>query len=265
MGTGTESFELRSACNELTKELNSLVDKTNLLRFSVDIQLPDKLNGELQSLSRSIRKVTTYLSQTLVNGIIEIELFMHGLSGSTVSVRVSICGQGLWRPHPELLGGLHRHFADAGLSVLTKEEKEELCYEWVTHFSVLEKAPIRDDLAFPGTKILLAEDNEINAMVFSTFLEEWGCDTTLAVNGAEAVSLAHEKPFDLILMDIYMPILNGTLATKKIREFSEIPIIALTASTQESDTREAIEAGANNFLLKPVSSTQLFQTLSKWL
>jgi CheY-like chemotaxis protein len=62
-----------------------------------------------------------------------------------------------------------------------------------------------------------------------------------------------------------MPILNGTLATKKIREFSEIPIIALTASTQESDTREAIEAGANNFLLKPVSSTQLFQTLSKWL
>ena len=109
------------------------------------------------------------------------------------------------------------------------------------------------------------EDNEINALIFSSFLEEWGCETTVIQNGAEAISQMHEARYDIILMDIHMPILNGNLATKKIREFSEVPIIALTDSVEEKDMQDAIEAGANDFLVKPVSSRQLFHVLEKYL
>ena len=79
------------------------------------------------------------------------------------------------------------------------------------------------------------------------------------MNGEEPLLISQEQAFDLILMDIHMPVLDGNEAIRRIRtQNREIPIIALTASTLESDIREALENGANDYLLKPVASKTLF-------
>jgi len=85
-------------------------------------------------------------------------------------------------------------------------------------------------------------------------------------NGKEAVNATIENHYDIILMDIYMPYLDGIQATRDIRKFNiTIPIIALTASTLEADLNNARKAGINDLLLKPVSSMSLFKTLQKYL
>jgi len=116
-----------------------------------------------------------------------------------------------------------------------------------------------------GKKILMAEDNETNALVFSSFLEDWNCLVTIVTNGEDAVAKVREDVFDLVLMDIYMPKMNGTQAIEAIRLFNpSIPIIVLTASTLEQDIRASIAVGANNFLLKPISSSQLKSMVEKY-
>jgi CheY-like chemotaxis protein len=118
---------------------------------------------------------------------------------------------------------------------------------------------------FANKSILLAEDNDLNALVFVSFIEEWGCQITKAANGLEAVATAGSADFDLILMDIHMPEMSGNEAIWRIRQFNKnIPIIALTASSLKRDITSSLEAGANDFLLKPVSSHQLKKMLVKY-
>jgi CheY-like chemotaxis protein len=114
-----------------------------------------------------------------------------------------------------------------------------------------------------GKKILVVEDNETNAQLLEAFLEEWGCENFRAVNGLEAITMAQSNVFDAIFMDIHMPGMTGIAAVRKIREFSKVPIIAITASMLTSDLRAAMGAGVNDYVLKPVKSAHLFDVLKK--
>jgi signal transduction histidine kinase/CheY-like chemotaxis protein len=116
-------------------------------------------------------------------------------------------------------------------------------------------------------RILVAEDNAVNQKIISRLLEKAGCNVALAVNGQEAVDLAlgAAEPFDAILMDVQMPVLDGLAATRRIRERESqsrnTAIIALTANALEGDQRLCLEAGMDGFLAKPVKAEQLFQAL----
>ena len=100
--------------------------------------------------------------------------------------------------------------------------------------------------------ILLAEDNEVNVRVMARFLEKWGHEVTVAVDGEEAVALARTKVFDLILMDLQMPKMDGLEATRQIRTFNTgVPIIALTADATTEIRQTVLEAGMNDFSPKP--------------
>lgn len=110
-------------------------------------------------------------------------------------------------------------------------------------------------------KILIAEDNESNYFLVKSMLK--GFDLTRAVNGAEAVEKVRQEHFDIILMDIKMPVMDGLDATKEIRTFNkDVKIVALTANAFESDRLEALEAGCNAFLAKPISRASLFDMLA---
>jgi PAS domain S-box-containing protein len=135
---------------------------------------------------------------------------------------------------------------------------------------VLEKQPNSGDLEnFRGYSLLLAEDNKINQMVAIKFLKLWEINFEVAENGAEAVELARKNNYDLILMDLQMPELDGFEATKIIRgfeekRFQELPIIALTAASLE--IREKVyNAGMNDFLIKPFNPAELHAKLKKFL
>ncbi|AFY73310.1 PAS domain S-box [Synechococcus sp. PCC 7502] len=115
--------------------------------------------------------------------------------------------------------------------------------------------------------ILLAEDNEANISTFTSYLKAKGYRITVAKNGEEAISLVQAETPDLILMDIQMPVMDGLEAIKHIREdlkLVDIHIIALTALTMPGDRERCLEAGANDYLAKPVKLkelTQMIQTL----
>jgi len=114
--------------------------------------------------------------------------------------------------------------------------------------------------------ILVAEDVKTNQMLMKFLLEKMGFKVTIAENGAEAVNKALGQKFDLIFMDIQMPVLNGYEATRTLRDKGiKIPIVALTAGTMEGDEEKCIEAGCDVYLSKPVVIPKLIETLSKYL
>jgi CheY-like chemotaxis protein len=114
--------------------------------------------------------------------------------------------------------------------------------------------------------ILLAEDHLDSREALRALLEAFGFDVIPAANGAEAVRLARRTPPDLILMDIMMPEIDGFEATRRLRDFPEtrdIPIITLTA--MEGAQVTALEAGADDFIAKPINSGQLLDKVRDWL
>lgn len=118
-----------------------------------------------------------------------------------------------------------------------------------------------------GIKVLLVEDNEINQEVASQLLQKVGVEVFLANNGLEAVKKyqVNQGLYDLILMDLQMPILSGYDATKQIRSFdTNIPIIALTAAAMIEDKQKVLEVGMNDHLGKPINSSELYNTILKY-
>jgi CheY-like chemotaxis protein len=114
--------------------------------------------------------------------------------------------------------------------------------------------------------ILAAEDNEVNQVVIKYLLQSLGHTVTFASNGAEALALWRTEDFDLILMDIQMPEVDGVTATRLIRAGSDakarVPIVAVTAHAMDSDRDSYLAAGMNAVVTKPVKMTDLFAALA---
>jgi len=117
-------------------------------------------------------------------------------------------------------------------------------------------------------KILLAEDNQINAILATTLMRRAGHRVDVAQNGEEAVTAAAAGEYDVIFMDMHMPVCDGLEASRRIRALggaaSGIPIIALTANAMPADRQKCMAAGMNDFLSKPFEPSDLHEKLAKW-
>lgn len=121
----------------------------------------------------------------------------------------------------------------------------------------------KNDLA--GIKVLLVEDVEFNVMVAEKMLANWNARVEVADNGLNAIGKVRDGNFDIILMDLQMPVLDGYSATKHIREFnSEIPIIALTASSCSDIEQKTKEVGMNGYVSKPFKPTDLYDKICQF-
>jgi len=132
--------------------------------------------------------------------------------------------------------------------------------------------PAADAAALGRLRILVAEDNEINALLTRTLLEHTGHEVRLARNGGEAVTHLEgdtEEEVDLVLMDLHMPGLDGFEATARIRALvtshAHLPVIALTANAMADDRQACLDAGMDDYLSKPVSAEALAETLARWV
>lgn len=115
-------------------------------------------------------------------------------------------------------------------------------------------------------RILVAEDNAINTIIIKKILSKLGYETTVAVNGLEVLDRVNESHYDMILMDVQMPEMDGLEATKKIRQNNKPQplIIAMTANAMESDRNECIYAGMNDYMSKPINIDAVVNMLKKW-
>lgn len=119
-----------------------------------------------------------------------------------------------------------------------------------------------------GSRILVAEDNEMNQEVAQSILQDAGFICDIAENGSVAVEMVQKKHYDVVLMDMQMPVMDGLDATAQIRKLEankDMPIIAMTANAMTSDMDKCLKVGMNDFVTKPIDLEELWRALIKWI
>ena len=172
---------------------------------------------------------------------------------------------------------------------LTKPIREQLLYDCLTAVLTAatqndampkppacpRKSPVTShslrDARYQNVRILLVEDNIINQKVATKILEKLGFKSDVAPNGFEAVQMLASATYDLVLMDVQMPVMDGYEATAHIRNQNskagphDIPIIAMTANAMKGDDKKCLQAGMDDYLAKPIDSQKLLIKLKQWL
>ncbi len=149
------------------------------------------------------------------------------------------------------------------LSAMQEAFDEKLTYQKVAKVE-------KNKIFFKEAKILLVEDNEMNQELAVSLLNSVGLATMVAANGKIALDLLKKNAFDLVLMDIQMPVMNGLDATQAIRNrsdeyFKNVPIIAMSAKAFQKDRDDCIKAGMNSYIAKPIDPMMLYAELAKYL
>jgi CheY-like chemotaxis protein len=130
-------------------------------------------------------------------------------------------------------------------------------------------SPPKDQELPLGLRVLLGEDNLVNSMVATGRLEMWGCSCVAVETGIDVLSALESETFDLVLMDISMPVMDGIQATLEIRSREKttgihLPIIAMTAHALEGDRERCVSAGMDDYIAKPIDFSDLLEKLYLW-
>jgi two-component system, sensor histidine kinase and response regulator len=172
-----------------------------------------------------------------------------------------------------------REAEEAGIEdVLIKPVSSSILFDTAMHLlgayrtqerdAVETRSPNTDNpTGIRGANILLVEDNELNQEVASEILRSAGCSVAVAADGEIAIRKIMETPYDLVLMDMQMPVMDGVTATQEIRKlprFASLPIIAMTANAMKEDKERCLAAGMNDYIMKPIDPDAMFETLHKY-
>ena len=189
------------------------------------------------------------------------EDFSREKSGTQTSVKGTGLGLAIVKSLVELMNGTIEISSQVNQGTTTRMKFHfEIAKE-----SELEKNQETNIIDLKGKHILLAEDNDLNAEIAMTLLSDYGLIVDHVNDGIACVKKVKENKYDLILMDIQMPSMDGYQATQKIRELSDIPIVAMTANAFEEDKQKALSIGMNGHIAKPIDMDKVILTLSRVL
>jgi len=288
-----KSFDLRELVNSVINLIEPHANEKQLkLSYEIDESIADQLLGDAARIRQILLNLAWNAIKFTPSG--KVQILIENRSNGIVSFSVKDTGIGIAADkHEDLFAefstideSYSNKFGGTGLGLaICKALVENMGGEiglsstpgmgskfWFNlNLQVSEKAQIEvpqevnkqnDSLDLSGLKVLIAEDNKTNQLITSRYLQYYGCDFEIANNGVEAVEKAMIKDFDIILMDISMPEMNGFEATAKIRNLdhdikSTSPIIALTAYASKEDQEKVFASGMNAFIAKPFSREQL--------
>jgi signal transduction histidine kinase len=295
-------FDLRQM---LTETLASLDGRTRLKGLTLDFDAPPNVPQWLVGDPGRIRQVLTNLCDNAVkftpHGGLTVRLQLSHNNSGDVEAQLSVCDTGVGVPvakqklifeaFSQADASTTRQYGGTGLGLTICARLVELMGGriWVQseqgqgstfHFtvqlgaakpmqplpaSVVTQAPAS---AVRSLRILLVEDHPVNQLLATTLLQKWGHTVVLADNGQKAVDLFPSQPWDLVLMDMQMPVMGGLEATQLIRANEpsghRTPIIAVTANAMEADRQACLQAGMDDFLSKPFNSAALQDLLAQF-
>jgi signal transduction histidine kinase/CheY-like chemotaxis protein len=294
-------FSLSGLVYSVTTMLNHKAEEKGIklaIRFSQDI--PDLITGDAARLTQILVNLIGNAVKFTHNG--EVVLDISGQQTDPEHIKISFSvkdsGIGIEEEKLETIFERFRQAEDAttrkfggtglGLSIArdlvhlqngTIEIKSKpgtgttvlvaIPYKITT--SLIDVPGSESSLQFPrfrsGIKVLIVEDNEINQGLMSRLIEGWGLGYTIADNGKEALKMLKKEHFDLVLMDIQMPEMDGYTATREIRDTLKlnVPIIAMTAHAMAGEREKCISSGMNEHIPKPVRENMLYKVLTGFL
>src|SRR5688572_10762087 len=263
-------FNIKETGNELLTTLEKVLGLKNTCQLTIDVLIHEMLKGDKHGLCNSVVLICQSLNRNMLSLFVDVQLSKGDQSGSAVKLNIDVKG---FSPGGGLIQSLNT-FTEAEMKVLharLAHKTEFYRSESYVRFSfsmIFQSTETSKHAFYPfeNKRILLVENDDISALVFISFLEEWGCIVEKVSNGILGIQAAKTTLYDLILMDLYLPEMSGNEAIKKIREFDQrVPIVALISCLAEKNIFNAYEAGANDNVLKPVSSVELRQILMRYI
>jgi len=241
----------------------------NAIKFTTEgsvtlkVEILDKKGNNMQ-LKFSVIDTGIGIPQDKIDKI--FETFEQADDSTTLNFGGTGLGLSIAKNLAQLKGG--------ELTVESEEAKGSI-FSFINWYEVLENQTESDEktsdklLPFEGVRILVAEDNPINKFLIVKILKGWNVTADVVENGKEALDKLAENDYDLILMDTFMPVMNGLEATKLIREDyvkgkKDIPLITFSAAVMENDKKAAIDAGADDVLSKPFELAILHQKIGQY-
>ena len=274
-------------------------EKGNKIRLMIDDDVPNIVLGDSLRLGQIISNLVSNAVKFTRNGSISVELSCQRKIENRVILDISVIDTGIgisldkqdmiFDKFTQANVETTRQFGGSGLGLVITKKLLELhgseihlesepgkgskfyfTIELEIGLEVKNKALERwSDLSFgntlKGVRVLLVEDYPINIKVASKFLERWQLEIDVAENGLLATKKFEKGKYDVVLMDIQMPIMDGYTAAEKIREKdADVPIIALTGSATFTNQDRAFSAGMNDYITKPFNPKELFQKIAKY-
>jgi CheY-like chemotaxis protein len=268
---------------------------------TADESIPDTLVGDSERLNQVLINLINNALKFTPEGEVDVNINLAGKSTDKVDLIFSVKDSGIGIPK-EKFSSIFERFEQAdsdtsrqyggtglGLSIVKKiinlqggdiyvksepgkgsEFIFNLSYEFIENPEVLKNyAGLQnpDHVEFSTIKALVAEDNLTNQTLLKFTLKQWNLNYDLAENGEQAVELLRKNNYDIILMDIQMPVMDGYEAAKKIRsELNQtVPIIAMTAHVLPTEREKCINAGMNDYISKPIKEAEFLKLLKKYL
>lgn len=189
------------------------------------------------------------------------EDFSRENSGTQTSVKGTGLGLSIVKSLVELMHGTIEISSQVNQGTTTRMQ---------FHFEIASENELENNqetniIDLKGKHVLLAEDNDLNAEIAMTLLSDYGFIVDRVSDGVACVKKVKENKYDLIFMDIQMPNMDGYQATQKIREFSDVLIVAMSANAFEEDKQKALSVGMNGYIAKPIDMGKVIETVSKLL
>jgi two-component system, sensor histidine kinase and response regulator len=212
--------------------------------------------------------------------IVLLDMDTPRLDGFAIADRIGALA-GAHAPHMAIVIGsgrrdLIQHAKEAGFDTVIKPiDPSELLDTLVRMIGVADMMALPQTMesaetieTLKGARVLLAEDNDFNQEVARAILSDAGMIVDVADDGAAALRMAQAGRYDIILMDMQMPVMDGLTATREIRRLmpqSDIPILAMTANVMQEDRQRCFDAGMDDFVAKPIEPDELLAVLAKWI
>jgi len=294
------NFNLNDTVNSITHSLKSKVrENKNQVIMNMGENVPENVIGDPTRLAQVLNNLLSNAAKFTENGTITLDINLQKEEGEHAVLDFAVTDTGIGIPEDKLehifesftqaCSSTTRKFGGTGLGlaiikkILEHQDSginvKSTVGEGSTFYFTLrfekgitqEAAIIEGETelkSLKGTRVLLVEDNKINQLIANRFLAKWDISYDVADNGAIALGKVQVNDYDVVLMDLQMPTMDGYTATAKIRnlqdnKYKELPIIALTASAMLEERNRVYTVGMNDYVTKPFNPNELYSVISK--